>query len=758
MKIYIRRIIFIVQLLFVQLVINAQYVEIPDSAFEHRLISEGIDTEHNFDHQILMTDARRVGYLNASAAGIQSLSGIQYFTHLEELYCNENELTKLDLDSLRNLRILNCDDNQIDSLDLSNNSELEVLYCRNNMLEYLNLNNGNNTLETGAYVTHSIDGFVYEFNSQTPVANATVTINGNITRTNSQGFYQFHNISVSQEATGVIVRKEGFFKGVYGYIPTVGTQHRADISLLRKNEGFCTTINAANGGSVDVGRGQLIFPPNSVQTYDGTLYDGDMMVCARFDLDNAGNTVLNEPGDLPVPVAGGASCSNSSTGVVFSCDNGFIMSLDLRTSSGQELISNPDEEISLSIDVPPCGAGENPDVATMSFNELLGKWEVLDYQSGSAGPFVVPIGDPTQAVWQIGEFDKHCIGRLAGKVKDAHGNSLSALQVCLNDHSSCAYTNSFGSFTLPYPSSVPLTLSVRNSFYCYDQLYFDELGSFPPDDNLLLQDVVLDDSLNTIKIKGDVICETAPASQALIQVELHDEMYEDVYSVFNGFTDLNGQFSFNIIACEHQAEDYNITAIDPLSGRQSFPVQASLQSDSLVSIPAIDACERNRESYFLVFDLHDETIYLPIVSDEIPLGGGANYGPVTFGHEIAARAGSDEFSLISVMNASDFQTNTLVVSGISENGIFLTGNIRGITFSPDIVDNNYVPNATSRFNWSRFTIPQYDIEYCESGKSYPLDVKATFTIEATDINGNVHQFTNGKVSIIYDYSAYLHCY
>ncbi len=80
-----------------------------------------------------------------------SLSGIEYFTELEELDCSGNMLQELDLSSNTKLRVLHCDSNlnrdqsdarygeRLEILDISNNTALEELSCYNNSLGELDL-------------------------------------------------------------------------------------------------------------------------------------------------------------------------------------------------------------------------------------------------------------------------------------------------------------------------------------------------------------------------------------------------------------------------------------------------------------------------------------------------------------------------------------------------------------------------------------------------------------------------------------------
>ena len=65
----------------------------------------------------------------------------EYFKNLEELYCQNNKLTNIDVSKNFNLQYINCSYNQLTILDVSKNSKLRILYCYYNQLTELNVSN-----------------------------------------------------------------------------------------------------------------------------------------------------------------------------------------------------------------------------------------------------------------------------------------------------------------------------------------------------------------------------------------------------------------------------------------------------------------------------------------------------------------------------------------------------------------------------------------------------------------------------------------
>jgi hypothetical protein len=121
--------------------INAQTTAIPDTAFEQKLLTLGIDSDGLVNGQILNSDAASVLSLNVNYAGISSLIGINAFVNLDTLTCFYNSLTSLDVSNCTMLRRLNCNRNNLTSLNVTNNLLLTQLSCFLNNLTNLDVTN-----------------------------------------------------------------------------------------------------------------------------------------------------------------------------------------------------------------------------------------------------------------------------------------------------------------------------------------------------------------------------------------------------------------------------------------------------------------------------------------------------------------------------------------------------------------------------------------------------------------------------------------
>ncbi|MCD2258827.1 T9SS type A sorting domain-containing protein [Psychroserpens luteolus] len=133
---------------------NAQNTLIPDSNFEQALIDLSIDSDGVINGQVLTSDIDTLIDLDVFDKGISDLTGIEDFAALENLYCNFNTLTSLDLTSNSALRVLRCGNNQLTSIDVSGNPDLQTLFCGENQLT--NLDVSQNTLLTNLFCYNNL--------------------------------------------------------------------------------------------------------------------------------------------------------------------------------------------------------------------------------------------------------------------------------------------------------------------------------------------------------------------------------------------------------------------------------------------------------------------------------------------------------------------------------------------------------------------------------------------------------------------------
>ena len=154
---------------FFTLIANAQTVSIPDANFKAKLLSASssntiasteaqvynatngswsvISTYSNIDTsgdgEIQVSEALAIKYLDLSASNISNLSGIESFTNLQNLICENNQIGILDVSQNTALTKLNCGNNPFTSLDISQNTILISLDCPFNQLNTINFSQNN---------------------------------------------------------------------------------------------------------------------------------------------------------------------------------------------------------------------------------------------------------------------------------------------------------------------------------------------------------------------------------------------------------------------------------------------------------------------------------------------------------------------------------------------------------------------------------------------------------------------------------------
>ena len=137
----------------------------PDANFRSYVLAS---FDSNGDEKLDDEEIANVKYINAPAKTILSLKGIEYFTELLELNCDNNQLTSLDVGKNTKLVKLICKENaltslntshnpmlkkldiynnKITSIDVSQNTELETLYIGRNPIETLNVKNNVKLME-----------------------------------------------------------------------------------------------------------------------------------------------------------------------------------------------------------------------------------------------------------------------------------------------------------------------------------------------------------------------------------------------------------------------------------------------------------------------------------------------------------------------------------------------------------------------------------------------------------------------------------
>ena len=112
----------------------------PDASFRSWLLSQSYGADGKLtESEIYSITKIDVSGSSSSPGTIKSLKGIEYFTALKYLYCENNQLTSLDVSKNTALTYLYCQNNQLTSLDVSKSTALKTLSCGDNQLTSLDV-------------------------------------------------------------------------------------------------------------------------------------------------------------------------------------------------------------------------------------------------------------------------------------------------------------------------------------------------------------------------------------------------------------------------------------------------------------------------------------------------------------------------------------------------------------------------------------------------------------------------------------------
>ena len=143
-----------------------QNVYIPDANFKAYLVGEPL-INTNGDSEIQVSEASLYSdTINCSNLNISDLTGIESFTLINALSCNNNNLTNLDLSNNIKLTLLYCAYNQISSINVSNNEDLIMLGAENNLLSSIDVSNNTNLVNLICYSNQLLSADVRNGNNQ----------------------------------------------------------------------------------------------------------------------------------------------------------------------------------------------------------------------------------------------------------------------------------------------------------------------------------------------------------------------------------------------------------------------------------------------------------------------------------------------------------------------------------------------------------------------------------------------------------------
>lgn len=126
----------------------------PDANFRYYLQTNTSSDQikgYGADGVLTVVELAGINYINVSSQRITNLKGLEYFSSLTVLACQDNLLTSLNISNNKNLIKVYCYNNALQSLDVRNNTSLTLLHCGMNKIKSLDTTNNIKLIELVCY-------------------------------------------------------------------------------------------------------------------------------------------------------------------------------------------------------------------------------------------------------------------------------------------------------------------------------------------------------------------------------------------------------------------------------------------------------------------------------------------------------------------------------------------------------------------------------------------------------------------------------
>jgi hypothetical protein len=195
-----------------------------------------------------------------------------------------------------------------------------------------------------------------------PLADATVKVSGITKTTDVNGYFIFEGINVNESFAVVKATKENYHKNFRTFTPKANTVQTVKIQLLAK--GISKNFNSNSGGNLEFesGKVKLDFPSKSIIKRDGSTYNGNVNVIARYMDPDSDNLMSIMPGMLT-----GLDEDDNVVGMI----SYGMVTVELTDNSGNMLEVNPDSKVEVKL---PASVSGPVTIPLWHFNETYGLW------------------------------------------------------------------------------------------------------------------------------------------------------------------------------------------------------------------------------------------------------------------------------------------------------------------------------------------------------------------------------------------------
>lgn len=575
---------------------------------------------------------------------------------------------------------------------------LAIVGCRKDIETFTPFNISPNL---GRAVVVDMGGVVIDEQGE-PLANVEMTLGNKTVYTDKNGVFLFRNATTFERRAYVTASKSGYFHGSKTMIVQDEKLHYATIRLIEKN--VINTFDSRQSFEVEFDNVKLTFPANGIMLEDGGAYEGEVNVAAKYLNPNDPNISELMPGDLR-----GVNALNEETVLA----TYGMMAVELIGENGEELQVAENMEVEVETRLPDGFVDNAPaTIPLWHFDETEGIWK----EEGEATlDGNVYRGVVTHFSFWNHDFPYPLIN-VKGQVVDEKGEPLAnipvRIQIVGEKYYGYGKTNEDGFFCGLVPKDFELEISIYGAPPCgNDVLYMENIGTHSSD--LVLPPITIVPDPGTAinaSFSGRLVdCDGNPVSNGYMRGEFNNQYFH----LFVDETD--GTFNQSYVFCSLN-NDLKIKGydVDNLleSDDQTFAIEEDIQVGDLM------AC--NWSSY-ISYDLNGERFQI------LEAEGGPDSGNTFFEAEAP-----DSINRVKFIRFAIGQT-------------LMTGEY------PLILLEQGTPDERSSLSVNNFLKPlNVDVtvnitRYDEMPGGFII---GSFGGTFEDINGNVHELSNGEFRII----------
>ena len=377
------------------------------------------------------------------------------------------------------------------------------------------------------------DGFAVE--------DALVRFEDILTYTDENGVFQFKDERLIKEGTFVTIEKSGYFKGSRMFYPEIGNVNRITIQLMERVE--VAEFATSSGSEVTFENVKLDFPANGIVNEDGSEYNGNVNVAARY-LDPAlSETHEQMPGDLTAIDAENEIVALSSYAMIV---------VELTGDNGELLQLKDGMPCTAKIPVNPTLQASAPnEIEFWYFDEERGRWiedGMAEFQNG-----FYEVDIPHFTFWNCDIPNSYIdLGITILNYDGYFSNVKVQLTEIATGTSRFDRTDDNGYVYGKVPDNQELLLEVLDG--CDMVIYSENIGSFTSDAEINAS-LTYD---NFVSISGELAaCNEELSSAAYVRVQV--DGIEQYLSI-----DDNNEFSAYVSYCDEASTIY-AQGIDPLN-------------------------------------------------------------------------------------------------------------------------------------------------------------------------------------------------